>query len=192
MSKKIERVQQRDIQYASSVVSLIMTGAFVLDVFNVTPVIPFTFDLLFSQQAPTYFNLALGAAGVFGVVYSFLYTVFFAPLKCMLDINIAPQSTVTLASIEASDFVTLILMFATYQWVIISSGYPTNGAVYLGGFFVIITSLLFQILPRITSKYVRPTCFYALKIVVVTVPLSALLFIPTMYIVIMLNGITGI
>jgi hypothetical protein len=56
-------------------------------------------------------------------------------------------------------------------------------AAFIGGFAIIVSSLVFQVVPRLIGRWFERDCFWTLKILIVSIPISLSVFIPSMWLV---------
>lgn len=185
MPVQIPQNRRNDLQVASAVISFLLTGAFVLQALGIPPILEIAYTELFATDGtPVFVGLALGAAGVFTVIYQLLYASVIAPMKCMFGVNLPASATVDLGRVDRSDFVVLMVIMAVYGWMVVVRDIQPSANVMLGGFLLIITAMLFRVIPRVVAGHIDPdSCFYALRIILIGIIASTVLFIPTLYVV---------
>lgn len=175
---------RHDLNAATAVVSFLMTGAFVLQALGIPPLLTQGYTWFFGESPPVYFGLAIGASGVFAVVYQIIYVLLLSPAKCVTDFDFGETPEFTPRKLEPGDFIALFFTFVTYQWVAYDRGLPIGGDVYIGGLLVIVFATMFSIVPRMIAKRVpKGGCFYALRVVFFTLPVTFVLFLPALFLI---------
>lgn len=178
-TRRVDRVQE--LAAAGTVVSVLMTGAFILQQFGIPPILQTSYIFFVGEMPPIYFELAMGAAGVFAVTYQLLYATMISPLACQYGVDAGP-TLLDLDKIEITDWLAIPLMYAMYLYILWTAGITNDGA-FVGGAFVIATSLVFRIVPRVVAMEMKPDCLFSVKVVLISIPATILLFLPTIFVI---------
>ena len=179
--------RRQELSAASSVLSVLMTGAFILQDFGFEPILDHVFRTVAGTSSPLFYSLAIASVGAYAVLYNILYILVGSPLQCRTDFELPVEESVTFDRIEAIDFVNLWLMSLVYIYLLIDRTTPTTSLV-IGGLFVILTSQVFNIIPRIVANKTDRTCFWGIKIVAISIPISVLLYLPTILVIVFTNN----
>lgn len=174
--------RRTELNSASTVISVLLTGAFILQEFGVSPILDTSFEIIIGSAPPSWFSLALGATGTYAIFYQIVYVIGISPIECTREIDWEYDYNIDPKTLEKADFLNMYLVFLLYNYLLIRNGFVEPEA-FFGGFLVIATSIIFDIVPRIVAKFIPKSCFWAVKIVIVSIPVSVILFIPTMLVI---------
>lgn len=182
MKNTIPKDRRHELSAASTTISVFLTGAFVLRQFGVNPLLDTAFVALFGVQTPLYFDLALGASGVFSIFFTLIFVWLFQPLECVFGIDPPEDLSFNIIDdIGVGDFVAFLGMYAMFVWVLIANGLGTNQIAYITGAPIMFTSsIVFRVVPRAVAMRLEYDCLWPLKIVLVGIPVAILTFVPTM------------
>lgn len=170
----------RQRRSASAVVAVILTGAFVLETLGLPPLMFEVYDFIFEDTMPQYFVLGMEAAGAFSLLVSVMYVIFVSPISCLGFYDGPSDIDFTPSKLDGSDFISLIMVYGMFLWLIYSTGVD-EANMYIGGLVVIIfTTIAFKVIPRQISNYITPSCFYGIKIIIVSLPISVIALVPAL------------
>lgn len=179
-----------ELEATTTVVTVLLTGAFILPAIGIEPLLQTSFELFFNREPPSYFKYALGAVGSYTIAYLVLYVTFIRPVDCVTETNLQYSGATGIVQFEEyridpqdikiSDFVNVFLIFLIYEWIIWNNGLSSDAA-FIGGFTIIVSWLIFQLITRSVGSWIRYDCWWTLKVILVAVPISVSLFIPAMW-----------
>lgn len=171
---------RKEISTASTVLSILFTGAFILPILHITPLLDATFSAIMGRAPPEYFSLAIGAIGAYTVMYHLLYTLIILPIDCKTSLNIDNKHSVELKNIKLRDFINLVLIFLVYDYLLVSRGYSAPEPFFVG-FMIIVTGIVFDILPRMIGRNVKRDCMWTLRIVIFSIPIMLAVWLPAIF-----------
>lgn len=175
----ISREKRSQLGSVSAVISFLLTGAFILQTFDIQPILSTSFTLMFGDDAkPAYFNIALGAIGAYAVIYQILYSFFLSPLECLTKNELTINTNVDIRSFDKTDIFNLIFIFLIYDYLLTNLG-NTDPNALMGGFLIIMTSFVFRLIPRMVAQRVEYDCFWTIKVIAISIPVSVIVYIPT-------------
>ena len=176
--------KSEEIDMVGSVVSILLTGAFILNDLGISPILDSSFEVVIGQSPPEYYGIAIGAVGAYVVVYQLIFVFLISPFECRTDIDEIPlDDDVSVDNIQKTDFLNIFMIFLVYEYLLIRNGLLTNEAVF-AGFAIIISSMFLQITPRYVVDYIEyESCFRKIKLTAISVPITVLVFVPSMILV---------
>lgn len=185
------KLRRKEIGAATTVTSFVLTGAFILQGLNIPPLLTLLLQLIMgSTKYPSYFGLALGATGAFSVVYYALYVTVLFPLRVYAGFG-KIEDRVRLNHIDPSDFIITFFIVLVYVLALYIKHVRVDMISIIGGFVVILTSIIFRAIPKWVSQYMKNDAFFPLKVTVFSIALSFVLFIPSLYIVSLITQYYG-
>lgn len=180
------RVKQQ-VSAAASLVSLVLGGGLLLQAIGVQSLLGILYHLITGRLPPRYFGLALGTTGAFLTLYHIAYVVVIVPAAYETH-HQPPSSRLTLRRLTPIDFLVLAGMVGVYIAIVMETGTPVSVESMLGGTILLLTSLLFRLLPRLLVPYLGDDGFVGLRVVGVAIPVIAVSFLPAIYLVHRLAG----
>lgn len=163
---------------AVAVTSVLLTGAFIFNLLNVPSILNVAFLTTTGSAPPDWYSLALNSVGSYALLFNLFYVTLFHPIECLGGIQLPAQRRIEIRRISARDFISLWLVSLVYIYIIVTRGVDSTVAIY-GGLIVILSSQILSVVPRWVGERLDRNCFWALKIVVISIPISVALFIPT-------------
>lgn len=184
-------VHRHDVSAATAVVSVLLTGAFVLQALGIPPLVPLVYTWLLSHHPPQYVDIALNAAGSTLVLYHIAYIILLEPAARLTGHRPAPNGArLDVHHFTRSDLLIPAVMVAVYAVLIANAGLHPSKLTLLGGLSIILASLVARIIPRIVASWLPDTPLYALEIVVIGTPLALLALLPALLVVLILPTIS--
>lgn len=180
------RVKQQ-VSAAGSLISLVLGGGLLLQAIGVQSLLGILYHFITGHQAPRYFGLALGTTGAFLTLYHIAYVVLIVPAAYETQQQ-PPPARLTLHHLTPIDFLVLAGLVGTYIAIVMETGTGITAETMLGGAVVLVTSLLFRILPRTLVPYLGDDGFVGLRVVAIAIPVIVVSFLPAIYVVHLLTG----
>jgi hypothetical protein len=176
--------KRAELGAVTAVMTVILTGAFILQNFGIPPLLDVAFEIVTGGPPPVYFGLATGAIGTFAVLYQIAFVLLISPIDCYTpntDFNFRDQ--IDFSTVEISDFVNLFLVFILYEYLAFQNGITDPDSMIIGFVIIVVSSIGFRVVPRSISKYVHYDCWWTIKLLLVSTPIALLLYMPVMLLV---------
>lgn len=176
--------KRAELSAVTAVMTVILTGAFILQNFGVPPLLDVAFEIVTGGPPPVYFGLATGAIGTFAVLYQIAFVLLISPIDCHTpDTELNFRDTIDFNTVEISDFVNLFAVFIIYEYLAIRNGLTSPDTFIVGLVIIVVSSIGFRVVPRSISKYIRYDCWWTIKLLMVSIPIALLMYMPVMLLV---------
>lgn len=177
MSIEWEKDYSEQINAVATTVSLFLTGTFILSEFGIPPILYTGYRILSGGTfIPGYFTLALGISGTYSIIYNLAGVLFIQPIECIGQRDFIPQPKV--GSLASADIGGAVVLFVVYLIVADLRGIIWSSEVIIGGGVIMLLTPVYNIIPRAVAERVDYDCFFGIKVLLISLPLSVIVFSP--------------
>lgn len=177
MSIEWQKDYSQQVNAVATTVSLFLTGTFILSELGVPPILYTGYRFLSGgYNIPVYFTLALGISGTYSIIYNLASVLLIQPIECISQKDYIPQPKI--GSLASADIGGAVVLFSVYLLVTDLRGIQWSSEVLIGGGLIMLLTPIYNIIPRSVAKRVDYDCFFGLKVLLISLPLSVIVFSP--------------